>query len=98
MGKVKVVWAPSALKDVDAIAQYIKKDSIDQAALFVARIIEMTDRLENFPESGRMIPEINSEDCREMIYGAYRIMYRLSKTSVWITGIVHGARNWHPKN
>ncbi|HLD69660.1 MAG TPA: type II toxin-antitoxin system RelE/ParE family toxin [Candidatus Omnitrophota bacterium] len=91
----KIIWAPSALKDIESIAGYIERDSIDQAALFVTRIIEMTDRLEKFPKSGRVIPEINNERCREIIYGAYRIMYRIVETEIWITGVIHGARDWH---
>lgn len=75
----KIVWAPSALDDIDAIAEYIGRDSTDQAALFVTRIIEMTDQLEKFPKSGRIIPEINHKNCRKLIYGAYRIMYRIVK-------------------
>ena len=92
----KVIWAPSALQDVDSIAEYIARDSVDRAALFVVRLIEITDRLQNFPFSGRVIPEIGDESCREIIYGAYRIMYRIDKSDVWITGVVHGARNWAP--
>lgn len=91
----KVIWAPSALNDIESIAEYIERDSVDQAALFVTRIIEMTDRLAKFPESGRMIPEIKVRNCREIIYGAYRLMYRINKDELWITGIVHAARNWH---
>ena len=93
----KIIWAPSALKDIDAVAEYIGRDSSDQAALFVSRIIEMTDQLEYFPESGRIIPEINNKNCRELIYGAYRIMYRIVKKEIWITGVTHVARNWHPE-
>jgi len=92
----KIIWVPSALIDIDSIAEYIERDSVDQAALFVSRIIEMTDQLEYFPESGRVIPEIKNKDCRELIYGAYRIMYRIVKREIWITGVIHGARDWHP--
>ena len=79
---------------MEAVARYI--DSIDQAALFVSRIIAMTDQLEGFPKLGRIIPEIGDENCRELIYGAYRLMYRIVKREIWITGLVHGARNWRP--
>ena len=92
----KIIWAPSALKDIESIARFIERDSIDQSSLFVTRIIEMTDRLEDFPQSGRVIPEINDDYCREIIYGAYRVMYRIAKDEIWITGVIHGARNWHP--
>lgn len=93
----KVIWAPSALKDVDSIAEFIARDSIDHASLFVTRLIEATDRLQKFPLSGRIIPEIKNQSCREVIYGAYRIMYRVDKSDVWITGVVHGARKWSRK-
>ena len=92
----KIIWAPTALKDIEAIAKYIERDSIDQSALFVTRIIAMVDQLERFPQSGRIIPEINDSYCREIIYGAYRVMYRIVQQEIWNTGVVHGARNWHP--
>ena len=93
----QVMWAPAALADVEAIAQYIARDSADNAALFVARLIEATDRLARFPESGRIIPEISNAACREVMVAPYRIMYRLETDQVWITGIVHGARDWRPE-
>lgn len=93
----KVIWSPSALHDVDAIAEYIAHDSVDQAALWVVRLFEATDRLQLFPKSGRVIPEINDDTCREILCGDYRIMYRLQESVVWITGIIHGARNWSPE-
>lgn len=93
----KVTWAPSALNDIDAIAEFISRDSIDRAALFVTRMFEITDRLQEFPFSGRVIPEIGSQDCREIIYGSYRIMYRIEGNDVWITGVVHGARDFKPE-
>ncbi len=90
----KVIWAPSAINDINFIAEYVARDSIDQATLLITRLIEATDRLQEFPFSGRMIPEIGNESCREVIYGSYRIMYRIEGDNVWITGVVHAARNW----
>ena len=92
-----VIWSPSALDDVDAIAEYIARDSIDRAALIVTRIMETTDSLQTFPLSGRVIPELGDQSCREIIYGSYRIMYRVEGNEVWITGVVHGARDWKPE-
>ncbi len=92
----KIIWAPSALNDIDAIAEFISRDSVDHASLFADRIIETVDVLKKFPFSGRIIPEIGNQNCWEIIYGAYRIMYRIDRHSIWITGIIHGARNWKP--
>jgi plasmid stabilization system protein ParE len=60
--------------------------------------MENTERLEKYPLSGRLIPEMNNENCRELIYGSYRIMYRLmDKKVIRITGVVHSARDWKSK-
>ncbi|OGB60599.1 MAG: hypothetical protein A2Y94_03040 [Caldithrix sp. RBG_13_44_9] len=94
----KVIWSPSAEKDVDLIAEFIARDLIERAALFVINIMENTERLEKYPLSGRLIPEMNNENCRELIYGSYRIMYRLmDKNVIRITGVVNSARDWKSK-
>ncbi|NTW70120.1 MAG: type II toxin-antitoxin system RelE/ParE family toxin [Chlorobiaceae bacterium] len=97
MAEVSVIWAPSALADVESIAEYIARDSLELASLFVKRLFAATDRLQKYPFSGRIIPEIRHSDCREVIYGAYRIMYRIANNEVWITGVIHGARDWMPE-
>ncbi len=93
----EVIWAPSALDDINSIAEYVARDSIHRASLFVKRLFESTDRLQEYPLSGRIIPEINDPSCREIFYGTYRIMYRIEKNEIWITGVVHGARKWVPE-
>jgi plasmid stabilization system protein ParE len=92
----KIIWTPRALDDIDAIAEFISRDSVYHASLFVDRIIESANKLKIFPMYGRIIPEIGNPNCREIIYGSYRIMYRIDKHSIWITGIIHGAKNWKP--
>jgi len=93
----QVIWAPAALDDLDAICAFVSRDSADQAAFFVTRVMEATDRLADFPHSGRVIPEIAKPSCREVFVGFYRIMYRIEGDTVWITSVVHGARNWEAK-
>ncbi len=92
----RIIWAPAALADLDSIAAWISRDSRDEAALFISRMIEAVDRLQLFPTSGRIIPEINDPACRQVVYGDYRVMYRIKGNEIWITGVVHGARDWKP--
>lgn len=89
-----MIWSPAVLEDIDAIATFIARDSVDRAALFVTRLIQATDRLVSFPFSGRIIPELGDPAGRELPIGSYRIMYRVEHDEVWITGVVHGARDW----
>ena len=49
----KVIWSPSALEDVNSIAEFISRDSVGQAALFVARLLEATYRLQAKAEGER---------------------------------------------
>lgn len=94
----KVIWSPTAYKDIDLIAEYIARDSVERAALFVTKLMEQTDKLKTYPKAGRKIPEMNEISKREIIYGSYRIMYRIMQNGdVWITGVIHGARDWKPK-
>ena len=93
----KVIWSPSAYNDVDLIAEFIARDSVDRASMFVSQLIEKTEILIMHPKAGRVIPEMNDVNKRELIYGSYRIMYRLiNKNEVRITGVIHTARDWKP--
>lgn len=91
-----VIWSPSAMADAESIAAYISRDSADRAALFVDRLFDAAERVAGNPEAGRMIPEFNMPRRREVFIGVYRLMYLIEGSDVWITAVVHGARDWSP--
>jgi toxin ParE1/3/4 len=72
---VKVVWTDSAILDLDAIGEYIAKDSIRYAEITVSELFESVDILEGFPKSGSIVPEFNNKNIRQIIRGNYRIVY-----------------------
>jgi len=45
--------------------------------------------LVNFPESGRIVPEKNNPEIRELIEGNYRIFYKAKKNEFQINAIIH---------
>ena len=92
-----VRWTPQAADDLDAIAEFIARDSPHFAGLFVADILQSVDRLVDFPESGRMVPEIGEKSIRELILGSYRIIYRRRSEAVEVLTVHHGARLLDPK-
>ena len=50
------------------------------------RLFDATQRLESFPLSGRVVPELDRSDVRELIIGEYRIVYRLwAETATLLT-------------
>ena len=89
---VKVIWTELALGDLKAIHEYISKDSKGYADKFIGRLIDKVSQLQTFPKSGRIVPEYNSEDLRELIAGNHRIVYRVHSHHVGIARVHHAAR------
>ncbi len=88
----RIIWSPNASDDLESICEYIAIDSKYYARLFAKRVIKAIERLIVFPESGRIVPEYNLRNIREIIYQNYRIVYRVKSETVEIVTIVHGAR------
>ena len=75
---------------------FIARDAPPVAAVFAQRAFDATDRLANFPESGRIVPEMNDPNFREIVLGNYRLIYRLRSGDVQIVTMHHGARQVNP--
>lgn len=75
---IVVRWTPQAEDDLQAIYDFIARDSQHYAKLVIEKIIYAVDKIEQFPLIGRQIPERPREDLRELIKPPYRIVYRIS--------------------
>jgi addiction module RelE/StbE family toxin len=89
----RIVWHPDAIEELNEIATYIARDSDASARRLIARVFDATERLVQFPTSGRALPEDPTSDARELIVGNYRVIYRVSGDIVQISSVVHAARN-----
>ena len=92
----EVRWTPQAADDLNAIAEFISRDSPHCSSLFVLDVLHAVDRLIQFPNSGRVVPEISDPLVRELILGSYRIIYRVREDLVEILTVFHGARLLDP--
>ncbi len=93
MAKIIVRLTTTAFADLDEIEEYISRDSPSIARRFIEKILSRLSQLENFPNSGRIVPEFADESLRELIEGKYRIVYKLNAGQVIvILRVVHGAR------
>ena len=88
----RVSWSARALRDVEAIADYIALDSPVYAKAVVKRIVSVTRTLSNFPMSGRTVPEFQDSQIREVFAYSYRVIYTLYKEDVLIVAVIHGKR------
>ena len=82
---MNIEWTNLAKNRVYKIAAYIAIDSIMKAEKWVGDIFDYVQRLENFPERGRYVPElIARKDIRELVFKNYRVIYRIEKSKVYI--------------
>ncbi|MBL6964739.1 MAG: type II toxin-antitoxin system RelE/ParE family toxin [Bacteroidetes bacterium] len=91
---VRINWTIQAKDDLNNIAEYISKDSKRYAKLQVIKLRNRTQILKTQLHSGKIVPEINIENIRELIEGRYRIIYKVvDKNQVDILTIHHTARD-----
>jgi plasmid stabilization system protein ParE len=89
---VKVKFTPSAKTQFLSALSYIRKDKPSAAFNFRNRAEKILRRLEDFPESGRIIPEFPELPYREVIISPYRFFYKIKEDVVWIVAVWHGAQ------
>jgi len=90
---VKVKFTPSARTQFLSALSYIRKDKPSASVSFRNRAEKILRRLEDFPESGRLIPEFPDFPYREVIIAPYRFFYRIKSDFVWVIAVWHGAQN-----
>ena len=89
---MKIRFTPSARVHFLAALAYIRQDSPHAALHFRNRVEKILRRLEEFPESGRIIPEFPDLSYREIIIPPYRFFYRMKEEVVWIVAVWHGVQ------
>jgi addiction module RelE/StbE family toxin len=93
---VRVSWSPAALDDVDAIAEYIHRNSPAYASAVVSKLLEAARNLATSPNAGRIVPELDNETIRERFVHSYRLIYRIQGNDVLVVAVVHGRRLLEP--
>ena len=87
---MKIVWSPLAVDRVSEIAGYIAQDNPVAAESWINTVFKKVEDLKAFPESGRIVPETDNKTIRELIYGNYRIIYRLEEKRISVLTVRHG--------
>ncbi len=87
---MKIIWSPLAVDRASEIVHYIAQDKPSAAEKWVNTVFSRVEQLKSSPDIGRIVPEINNNQFRELIYGNYRIIYRIEKKQISILTIRHG--------
>ncbi len=94
---MKIVWSPLASDRAYEAAVFIAGDKPQAALRWLDGLFAVTDRLEQFPESGRVVPEINRPEFREVVYRhSYRVIYRVERNQVSILTVRNFAQQLDP--
>ena len=86
-------WTEQAVNQLSAIAEYISLSSPVYAEQVLERLVFRLRQAQDFPESGRRVPESGHSDARELIEPPYRIVYRVRHEAVEVLAIVHGRQD-----
>lgn len=89
---MKLKFTLSARGQFLAGLKYIRQDSPSAALKFRVEAERVLCRLEEFPDSGRSIPEFPDLPYREVIVSPYRFFYRVSGKTLWVVAVWHGAQ------
>ena len=89
---MNVCWTDEALRHLDNIYRHIAEDAPVYARRMVDKITRRSQQIGAFPQSGRMVPEYQDIEIREVVEPPYRIVYRVTADRVDVLAVFHGAR------
>jgi addiction module RelE/StbE family toxin len=94
---VRIFWTDAALNQLEAIRDYLEQTSPDYARRVVERLVDRSEQIAAFPRSGRMVPEYEIDDVRQIIEGSYRLIYLIKEDQVEVLAVIHTSRKGLPQ-
>ena len=96
--KFKVLWTENSIQDLLAIKGFISLDSSERAEAWIRELYSSGEGLATFPQRGRIVPEFDQENIRELLIENYRLVYRFNPTSIEILTVFEGHRQLKKKD
>lgn len=89
---MKFQVARRARSQIEDIFWQIALEDPVAARRWLLSLNEILERIETYPESGRVVPEFNRPELREAQHGDYRVLYFRGGSRLVVTCVIHGAR------
>lgn len=91
---MKVLWTDAAVSQLEAVHDYLARTSPKYARRIVDRLTKRSSQISAFPFSGRMVPEYELNEVREVIEASYRIIYPVKEDEgqIEVLAIIHSSR------
>ena len=93
---IEIRWTEQAVDDLVGIRTFIARDSAAYAVAVADLLFSAVDQLRRFPDSGRVVPELQRPDIRELIRPPFRIVYRRAEGIIEVLTVFHAARELPP--
>lgn len=89
----KVIWTDRCLQRLEDICEYIELDSIKYSEQFAKEIFEKEELIRNNPKIGKIVPDYEIEEYRQIIVGHYRLIYMIDEKSIQMITVRHCKQN-----
>lgn len=93
-----MIWTRPARADLKHIHDFIAEDSKHYAKKVAQEIREKTDILNEFPNAGKMVPEVGKPEIQELHIYSYRIMYEVKGPHCYVLAVIHKRRDFVPED
>jgi plasmid stabilization system protein ParE len=91
--RIIITLAETAVQDLEAIREYYREQEVPEVGdRFVKEIISSVEELAIHPDRGRVVPEFNSPQLRELIHPPFRVVYRRYKEKISIVRVWRSER------
>jgi plasmid stabilization system protein ParE len=90
------MWAAVAQRDLKQIMDYIAIADPDNALSILQKIKLSVSGLHALPSRGRIVPELKEQGIhiyRELVLSPWRVVYRISDTTVFVVSVLDSRRN-----
>lgn len=78
---------------LDEAVAYRARDSRPAAERLLIQALDAAASLDAFSERGRIVPELNQPNVRELLVQRYRLLYEVTPSDVHILAFIRGARD-----
>ena len=98
MTKLRILYTPDAVNDLDSIFDYISEDKRTAAANMLEQIENSILKLADNPRMGTVLPtnelSLVEPGYRRIVVKPYLIFYRIGNGELFISRVLHSKQDW----
>ena len=90
---MKVCLTDSAIEDLRELQTYYNEQLVPQVGKrLVTEILDRIETLTDNPDIGRIVPEFDADNIRELIHKPFRVVYLRESTSIFVIRVWRSER------